>query len=322
MNKIIRFYNQNRKRIWRAMIFILFIISLIQALNYLTKVNLNKNSKNIRNESEESNITYNEVNIESEESILSKDSLSQSQKDNIFVIDEFFKCCNENNVNAAYELISQSCKEQMFPNIETFIELYHGKMFEKDKKNIFVENWVDNIYKVKIEEDILANGGKGDTESFQDYVTVIREDGKNKLNINNYIGKKSYIDEKEEKNNIIMQLVEKNTYMDYDIYTIKVTNNSDKIILLDELEGISSMYIEDEKEIKYYAYANELTQTTLLINPRETRTIKIRYYSKFTYQKEIKKLVFAEVILDYEKYMSDKNNENNGIEKIEYTLNF
>ena len=39
MYKLIRFYNQNRRKIWMTILIIVFIIGIIQLLNYLAKSN-------------------------------------------------------------------------------------------------------------------------------------------------------------------------------------------------------------------------------------------------------------------------------------------
>lgn len=306
MQGLIRFYNQNRKDIWKVILIIAIIIGGLQLLNYMAKQK-NKKQQNIVSNTNAASIQYNNVNLETEKSALSGDKLSNTQKDTVKVIDDFFSYCNEQKLQEAYDLLTEECKEEMYSSVQAFEEMYYKKVLNGEEKNISVENWTDDIYKVKINEDFLTTGKYSTENTIQDYMTIKKDDDdKYKININGYIGRTTPNKEKEYEN-INVKVMQKNMYMNYTIYTFEVTNNSEKTILLDSLKNIDDLYIKDNNGIKYSAYTHELSQGQLVINSGETKQIKIKYYSKYSSTKKIKSIVFSRMILDYDKYLNFEN---------------
>ena len=62
------------------------------------------------------------------------------------------------------------------------------------------------------------------------------------------------------------------------------------------------MYISDENDIHYPAYTHEINNADLQVSPRETKEITIKYYSKYGSTKNINRLAFSRMILNYEAY--------------------
>ena len=87
--------------------------------------------------------------------------------------------------------------------------------------------------------------------------------------------------------------------MDYQIFKIRVKNNSESDIRLDDGQDIKAMYIEDKNGVHYAAYTHEISETELEVSPRETKEIEIKYYSKYGSEKKINKVVFSRMILNY-----------------------
>ncbi|MBQ2937508.1 MAG: hypothetical protein IJE05_01270 [Clostridia bacterium] len=299
MYKIIRFFNQNRKKIYKVILIIVFIIGIIQLLNALAKIE--NNSTNSNSVISDNNILDKE--LVSDKSAVSGEKVQTSKlSSETEVIKEFMQYCNDKNLKSAYELISDECKEEMFATIDDFKEIYYLPTFNGENKIYTMENWVGDIYKIEINDNMLSTGKYDKNNTIIDYITVEKdEDGEYKLNINNYIGKTS-IDKEIEKNDIKIRAIEADTYKDYVIYTFEVTNNSKRTILLDSLSNIDTMYIEDSKGVKYSSYMHELSQKELQIGISGKRQIKIKYYSKYGSTKKMEKAVFSKVILDYEKY--------------------
>ena len=127
-----------------------------------------------------------------------------------------------------------------------------------------------------------------------------------KLNINGYIGKEE-IDKESTKENINIKVTEKDIFMDYEIYTFEITNNSEKEILLDRILNVGSIYLQDQKELKYEAYNTELTELQLRIESQNKKKIKIKFYNKFSTSRKIDKIIFSDVVLDYDEYKNFSN---------------
>lgn len=299
MNRFIRWYNQNRKTIWKCIGVAALIIIVIQLFNYWSKVDSQEkleetNQIQISNEINQ----YNSIDLDETKSTITGDELSQNQLSEINVIDMFIEYCNNQQISEAYALLSEDCKQEMYSTEEIFKEAYYDKVFENSKKNVGVENWIDDIYKLNINDDFLATGKYSKENTKQDYVTVVEENDTYKLNINNYVGKKE-INKSNEENGIHIEVLEEKVYMDYQICKIRVKNNSENSIILDDGQDIKAMYIEDDNGIQYAAYTHEIGETELEVSPRETKEIEIKYYSKYGSEKEISKLVFSRIILDY-----------------------
>lgn len=308
MNKFIRWYNQNRKSVWATIAIIIVIIGVIQLINYFYKVSNEEELNNVGNQIQNTtaDYNYNDVRVDDNRSSLTGEQISTNQETEIGIIDNFIEYCNENDLQSAYDLLTDECKEEMYPTIENFQESYYNNVFNNSRKNVSVENWIDNIYKVKVNEDFLSTGRYSKEDTIQDYITVIEIDNQYKLNINRYIGRKQVAKSKEDKN-VTIEVEETDIYMDYQYYKIKIINNSENTILLDDGVNIEAMYIEDQNGIQYSAYTHELNEGQLMVSPRETKEIEIRYYSKYGSEKEIDKVVFSRMILNNETYTTFQN---------------
>lgn len=293
----IRIYlNNHRKKILVGIVIIAAIIILVQLLNFLVGRARNREQENInvntsRNLEEIENQTN--VNLSSTQSAVSGDEIStDTLKNDVEIIGAFFNACNQKNLEDAYNMLTDECKEQMYNSLEVFEQAYYNNVFNGEQKVYTVENWIGNTYKVDISEDILSTGKSNDGYVKQDYVTV--KDGK--LNINNYIGYKE-INETTEKDDISITVLNSNTYMDHEEYTIRVTNNKEQAIQLDGLSNVKSLHLEDDKGATYSAYTNELTQAMLRIEPGETKEVTIKFYSRYVSNKYIDYIVFSNLLV-------------------------
>lgn len=310
MLKIRRYYNQNKKTIWKVTGFIVFFILLIQLLNYFAKSkNINNISNNINNNpSFINNSNYTDLSVSSDKSVLSNEKMTTSSSSELETINQFFNYCNNGQTQKAYLLLTDECKKQMYPKIKNFQESYYKKIFNNGKVEISVENWIDNIYKVKFVRDVLSTGIYDKDDIKIDYITVQEtENSEYKLNINSYIKSIEINKTGNEYKGIEVKVQKKEVYMDYEIYTFEIKNDRDNSILMDNLVDINSMYLKDSNDIKYPAYTHELSQSQLLIKPRENRIIRIKYYDKYESQRNIKSLSFSKLILDYDSYINLKH---------------
>lgn len=309
MYKLIRFYNQNRKMIFKIILIIVFIIGIIQLLNWLTKL---KSERKIQNNVMQNSSSV--INNNSQEELLSNKSVISGEKISDYklendtdVIKSFMTYCNDRELESAYELLTDECKEEMFSTVDDFKEIYYIPIFNGNSKVYTLENWTDSTYKIEINDDVLATGKYEKENTVIDYITVKEnDDGEYKLNINKYIGK-SDIDKETEQDSINIKAIDSKIYTDYAIYTFEITNNSNRTILLDDLSNIDTVYLETKNGIKYSSYSHELTQEQLKIGVSEKKKISIKYYSKYTLNKKIDKAVFSKVILDYEKFKNLNN---------------
>lgn len=310
MYNIIRFYNQNRKKLLKIILIIVFVIALIQLLNYLVKVNQeNVESKNIIENALERTNTAKDALI-SNKSIISDTNVSEKNMETeINIIDDFINYCNNKDINNAYNLLTEECKELMYPTVEDFYKSYYSITFNNENKTYTIENWSGNTYQVMITEDILLTGKVNNSITRQDYMTIISKDGEKRLNINSYIGRKK-INKITTKNYIEFVILNKDIYMDYEVYNFKVTNNSNNKILLDNCQNTKSVYLLDGKDVKYYFYNNEIIENRFIIESSYTNNLNIKFNRSYSPSRSVEKMVFSNVILNYDEYnkLDDKTN--------------
>lgn len=302
MQKIKLWYNQNRKRIWLILGIIAVIVIFVQILNYFSgrkegekriAVNMTTNNdlKEIKNETN--------VDLESTQSVITGENVpKEALKTASEVIGEFFDFCNQGNTQGAYDLLTDECKEQMYNSLEVFEQAYYRSVFGGEEKIYSVENWMGDTYKVSITENILATGKSNNGYSKQDYITVKEVDGDYKLNINSYVGYQEINRTTEDKdNNIVLNVLYKNTYMDRQEYTIRVTNNNDTAITLDGKSNVETLYLESDRGGHYPAYMHELTDPMLNLESRETKELTIKFYCSYNSTTNIDAIVFSDFII-------------------------
>ena len=304
MYKLIRFYNQNKKKVWTIILIIVFVLGGIQLLNFWAKTNSNINLKQVDNILNNNNNSY--ESLTSDKSAISGQSVSSKKlKTDTDIINEFVNYCNEVDIESAYNLLTDECKEVMFPNIENFTNIYYNNVFNT-YRTISIQNWSGNIYKVKFSSKVSSVEDLDYTDTKQDYITVIENNGEIKLNVNSYIERRK-IDKEVEVGNIVVKIENIDIYMDSTVCTFDVKNNSYRTILLDSFSNIESMYIEDSKGVQYPAYTHEISQESLNFGISQRKKINIKYYSRYSSSKDMNKIVFSNVISDYERYNSLKD---------------
>lgn len=302
-------YIKHKEKIEYAIVFIVVLVLINIIVVFFAIRNNSNNDNNTLNTgiNTDSQLiskpieNFNSISVQTDESVITGDKLTDGQIDSIDNIENFVSYCNNGEIEQAYSLLSSECKEELYPTIEDFTELYYNKVFNGEKKNISVENWSNNIYKVEIAGDFLSTGKFDENDIQEDYITIVLENNENyKLNINGFLSKEILENKTASNHDVTITAVEVNTYMDYQTYTFNIKNSSENAILLDDRSNISSMYLEDENGMKYSSYTHELSDSQLKVLPQTEKNITIKYYNKFTTGREMKKIVFSRLILNYD----------------------
>ena len=290
---IFRYYNQNRKIIWLVIIAIVILIIAIQAINGIIK-NQKEERKNITiiNEKDyENNLNIN---------VLISDEKVKEEKE--LVIDQFLRYCNASKIEEAYSLLTDNCKKQVFPSIEYFKQNYYNIHFSSTKL-YSKEKFRANTYKIILYDDILSSGNIN-TNKVEDYYTIETKDGISKINISNYIGEKTFYSKGFADENLQIKVLKKQIYKEYEQYEIEVTNLTYNTILLDSKENTKTMYLVGNNNVKYYSLSHEVLNNNLIIKPKSTTTISIKYNKEYNSNQTVNKLVFSDIILDYNSYQN------------------
>ena len=300
--KLAEWYVRNKSKIMLAIFFfvVIAVISLIVGILGRIKRDevVNTTTGNIQVEPEPV-ANFTDIYVEGEESVVTGEEITSSQVTMLEYVNQFVDLCNAQQVEEAYNLLSDECKEEVYPSLDSFRTNYYNAIFNGQKRNISVESWANNIYKVKYELDALSTGVYTEENTVQDYISVTRnENNEGKLNVNGYIGR-SEINKTQNSNNITITVLRRDRYMDYETYTYSMTNNTNNTILLDDKESTDNMYLEDENGNQYTAYIHELSDAELILTPGETKEITIKYYNRYSTTKNITNIVFNKIILNY-----------------------
>ena len=293
MHNLIRLYNQNRRKFWVIIITIFAIIVIGWRLIYYTT---NRNtSREISQIPQVDTSNLNSITLSNEKSAITGKRTTIDQS-GIETIDQFVSFCNSGNIQEAYNLLSNECKEQLYNELNEFQQTYYVPIFGKGNRSANIENWNGNIYKVDLYEDALSTGRFNVENTLQDYITIVNdEQGNKKLNINGYIGRTTY-DKTATEHNLEVKLLRKDAYMDYEIYTFDVKNNTEKTSILGRVNDAENVsYLIDKNGLKYNAYVHEIPQNLLEILGKQEKTIQIKYFSEYSSSRKLKKLVFPKI---------------------------
>ena len=220
MIKLLRYWNQNKRKIIITIAVIAFVFIIIQVANQIVKKqNADKNNNNRTNTI--SKVT--DLQKPTESTITGQNVSETVTKENTDIIKTFVDYCNNNQTQKSYELLSNDCKEEFNNNINVFINDYYNRIFKTKKTyNLELLYTEAGSYTYKItyyEDNLLATGGTDANNNFEDYITIINQDGERKLNINNFI-KNQEINKTQVTNNIEITIKSKKVYRSYEQYKI------------------------------------------------------------------------------------------------------
>lgn len=287
MNKLVRFYNQNRHIVWVVILSIAAVIVVIQILDKFA-YEKNNTSKNV-NISNNNNIDYNY-------SIITGQEVNKNVSN---VVDEFIEFCNNGQIENAYEMLSEECKKNIYPSLEDFTKNYYNKIFS-EKRAYNCQAWISqgstHTYRIDFTEDMLATGSPAKT-SIVDYYTVVKNNDEYKLNINKFI-ENQFINKAGNQDEIIIYIQKKNVYMDYEIYTLEIVNNTTSTIKLDNMESTDNIYLEDNNGQKYFWYNHEILESDIVIEKRRTQKIDVKFNKEYNTNIQIEKMVFEKIMID------------------------
>ena len=295
LRKLRILYHNNKTKIWLILGIIIFVYIIIRMFNAQIK---KENEEKINNGTNQ-NFQVTTYLPSSQTSVMTNSSTTKENvKKDTEIIKNFIDFCNDNNIEEAYNLLSQQCKDELYKNINDFYNKYYKNIFN-EKKSYDIENWASSkniTYKVKYLNDIMSSGTVND-EYIEEYITVVTENNEKKLNINQFIGKEE-LNLKQETDNLNITVVNKYVYYDYEEYEIIFENNTDKNIILDTKENTESVYIEDTKDVKYTWFGNEVPNSYLNLNSGESKRLRLKFNEIYTGKKTDSTIYLTDVNID------------------------
>lgn len=297
MHKLLRYYNQNKIKVWTILLAVIIGWVMLQVLNSaIREQNANTNEDNNNNGEE---TTSNVVSYRNEsQSMVSGGSVSSSYSDEIgSFINQFFTYCVNHEPIRAYNMVSSDTKQLFYPTQELFERNYYDNKFNGNKQFSF-QSWSSSdgifVYQIRIFDNMLATGKTSDNY-IEDYVTVVVEGGNYKLNLNSYIGRKE-INTKTENDSFSMQVVRLDRYLDYEIYTLNIQNKTENTMLLDTKRNTDTCYVIDNLGNKFEAFLYENSDSDLEFEPNELKTIQIKFSDAYRAGLNIRSINFTDIV--------------------------
>ena len=150
-NRLVSFYNQNRYLIWIIVLIIAAIIILLRVLNGFVEKkqvqeaidNLSDNNTAVRK-------------LDENYSVMTGYKMDNDTGD---IIEDFIDYCNEGDIEQAYKLLSDDCKNLLYPDLNSFKENYYDVIFATKKlysSQAMINTKGYYIYQISFREDILA----------------------------------------------------------------------------------------------------------------------------------------------------------------------
>lgn len=299
LRKLRLFYYNNKQKIWFALGIFILICVILQILNYAIKRN---NQQQVSETNEQNILTNKQYTPSTTAPVVSDSKISETTlKEDTDIIAQFMDYGNSNDVEGAYNLLSQDCKNEMFSTVDRFYNNYFQSIFS-EKKSYDVETWIEyngNVtYRIKYLTDIMATGSINE-EFIEDYFTVVEENDEKKLNINQFINKLQMNEEKSE-NGLDVSITNRYDYYDYVQYEFTFTNSSDKQITIDTKDNTETVYIEDTKGNEYTWFGNEIPNEYLTLAPGESRTFRIKFNKLYNPERLDKSINFTDIRKDGE----------------------
>lgn len=280
----------NKYKVWMTIIVLIVVVFIV--INSKMKNNKQSNLDNILENAEKVE------NIKHTDNESNENNINQTKNNEIDfnqnVIERFIEYCNNNEIKKAYNLLSQDCKNELFPSVDDFYDKYYKKKFST-KKNYTIMLWKNMTYMINLKECSIETGVLS-SEVIRDYITYTR----NGLNIGGYIGREK-ANRTINVENIKIDILYRNTYIDYEEYAFSIKNNSKASMILDSKEKANTLYIKDQKGLKYYAYMYELNKSELIYDQNEERKIIIKYEKMYDTNIYTKNIIFDDVTIGEEK---------------------
>ncbi len=276
MEKFIRFYNQNRNKIYIFIAIIIIGYIFLKIINGIIEEQKKEDLQNLSN-----NINSK---LEKNEVVLNN-TTSSNNIENENITDVFFNYCkNQDQYSKAYELISDKVKETKYNSEEQFVRDFIDVFFnvpENCKKIELDSN--EKIYMVETyENDILSSGNVSNVKRI--FLSVILEDGEKKINITDYIKEKE-IDKELFKNNVEIKINNVTYFYDYVEYEISITNNGNTVFDTNSLNNAKVLI--DREEI----YFNNIIDEGKL-EKGDVRNLNMRLNILYRKSKKINQIIF------------------------------
>ncbi len=302
MNKLVRYWNQNRGKIIMTLAIIAFIIILLQAVKEI-----------LNNQEDERELISRVEHTKPIQSVITGQVISEETTDeNMAIVKQFVEYCNNKKHKEAFAMLTEDCKNEFENDTNNFLKDFYNNVFSVErtyKLELMYKN--GNMYTYKItyyEDNLLATGGSELNKNVEDYITVFKDDNESKVSINGFITKEE-INKSQKIGDIEVIINSKKVYRTYETYNITIKNYSGKTILINNCEEPDDICLVGEKGEEYGSFINEIPVELLSLANGYQKNLDIKFSKALNLYRTIEKIKFKNIILDYDAYSQNKETE-------------
>ncbi len=291
MEKLRRFFYENKRDIFKIIGIVAIILIFIQLLNQVAK------RKNAEQENAKRSVDYgrdiSEVSNEKKSSKLYERETS--------LLKTFTDYCNMKYYEEAYSLLSDECKEALYPTVERFKYDYCDLNFTNPKTCGF-QVWSGDTYKVEIRDDIMSSGKYIKEKYAEDFYTI--KNGK--LNIAKLIERIKF-ENTQSEGTFKVRIDTMDIFKDYTIINISAINQSKKTAILDPMLSDRNIYITDNNRVNYYFSVSELSKEDVTVKPGQAKQIPLKFYTTSREGLKLETLTIKKMIENLDNYEQGLN---------------
>lgn len=233
------------------------------------------------------------------------------------LIDDYINKCNNQDFLGAYALLTDDCKQNVFGQSEEEFIQYASSIFKTPKRYTF-QNYSNYgggyIYNLKLIDDIIKTGLTNQEYAYyEEKIAIKQNEDKLQLCVNNYMGYEE-LKKVAEDDNIKIRIENKLKYYGNEIYTIRITNKTEKyLVLYDSLVG-NELYLQTESENRLPLKVS----STMALEPSETRTFQVTFTRYYDEQMEQSNINFNKIRI-MNNYTGQEQTEEEELNKSEKT---
>lgn len=303
-------WSKNHKKLLIALA-ILFVV-IVYIINSILKRNLNKINP--------PSTTYNphQSVYDSEKTV--PENYKKPIED---LVSKYFNYCNNGEYENAYNLITEDCKNKLYPTLESF-KNYVDYVFQGKKKIYNIQNYsiVDNkyIYNIRILDDILATGTNDGYYYYEEKIVLIEENGQFKLSIGEYIEDKK-MNIIAEDDNMVIEI--QNVSVDYETetYTVRIRNKTDKYLVIADNTQKNEIVLDIGEQTRR---PTDMEYYSIYAKPNQTIVETLKFNKFYDNGLTAQKLIFGSirVLNEYDfKQGTTQENLDNAVKLYAYEIN-
>lgn len=212
------------------------------------------------------------------------------------MIEEYTGYCFEGNIQAAYDMISDICKEYVFHNsVNEFTEYVVEKTNGSKKYAIqdFSNDGNTYIYQIKYSDDMLATGLTNTTYHYSEEKMIFKKkrDGSIEMAVGNFVdyGEIKNISENEYLKVDVKSVIK---YYDWEQYTVKLTNRSDYTIVISDNQSDNEVFLSlDSGDAR-----NRMNiENPIVLKPNQSKTVQLGFQKYYDNNDDAKSITFGAI---------------------------